>query len=69
MPTVKSALLAAGCFAAAMAMYAFGHYYHADVFTAASALLVNGGVLILGISHGSEVQKLQAKKPTIAPKP
>lgn len=63
MPTVKSALMALGCLVAAMACYAFGHYYNADIFTAAAALLVNGGVLILGISHGSEVQKLQAKRP------
>lgn len=69
MPTVKSCLIAAGCFVAACGLYAFGHYYQADMFTAASALLVNGGVLILGISHGSEVQKLQAKKPApVAPK-
>lgn len=56
MPTVQHGLIALGCFIAACGLFAFGHLYGADgaMFTSVSAVLMAGGVYVLGFSHGTQ---------------
>lgn len=63
MPTLQHGLIALGCFLCAMALFAFGHLYGAEgtVFTSASAVLVAGGVYVLGFSKGVQTPVAQRK--------